>query len=303
MPSTVVEQVGGRLVDQRRMLELLVAANSGRRADSRRTWEAIVAAFVRHADWATGAITVPHETIGAEAGEACGRAPFSHDTVGRVVAAAIAAGVLVCPAGMGGMSRVAFGGARNQCPTYFVVDPADLRTPPSHVSETVPLSGTRSLYKGPKFSELSKFDASVVPATADERRTAATWLRARLFVGVVPNWKMAAMMARQFAAGLSPAEILRRACLEPDGSTLRDLPVADAARTAALGRSRHATVADMLLGIIGKRLSAWRDVPPRRQRPPTRRSAALPTGARTAPTSADALEALARLGLRAGALR
>lgn len=305
MAAHVVAAVGGRIVDQRRMRALLLAANPRKRADSRRTWAALVAVFVNHADWSTGAITAAHATLGAEAGARCGRRPFSHDTVALFVKDAVAAGVLVCPDGLGGRSRRAMRGTHNQCPTYFVIDPAgvDLRTPPSHVSGTVQLGDAHPFYKGPirpKFPELSTRDA---PATGAERRAAAEWLRARLLVGAVPAWQLTAMLAEHFKAGLSPAEVFRRVCHAPDGTVRSALPYGAAGLAAELTRSPHPTAARMLLGIIGHRLGEWRGIAPP-ARPAARRptSPVPPIGPRTRPPGV-ALAYLAAAGLRAGTLR
>lgn len=310
MPELVVDSLRGRVVAQPRMFELLLPHNPRKYAKSRRDWEAIVAEVVYRADHRTGAITTTHAVLGAAAAARVGRSrPFAHDTVARVIACLIAAGVLVCPDGLGGKSRVAFGGGRNQAPTYFVIDPAlacadiELRTPQSHDSETVLLRGGTALYKGPIRPKFAGFDPNAVPATPTERRWAAEWLRAQLHVGAVPNWRMAAMMAKQFTDGLSPWQVFRRVTREPDGSHRRPLPIGDVDRAAALARSPHSTVADALLGMIGKRLSTWRGIQPapRAARPVP--SAALPMGPRTAPRCPDVLAAFERLGLRAGALR
>lgn len=269
VPDAVTASVAGLVRAQPRMLELLLPHNPGRHGGSRRTFAAVVACLVACADWSTGAITVTHEAIGAAAGARCGRAAFSHDTVGRVVAVLTAAGVLVCPDGMGGKSCRAFGGrGRNQCPTYFVVDPdatsadTDLRTPPSHVSETVEVGGTTALYKGPIFPKFAGFDSGVVPRGRVQCATAAQWLRSELHVGAVPNWLMAAMMARHFRAGLSPRQVFQRVCTDPDGVVHPSLPTGDRQRAGALARSPHRDLAGMLLGIIGSRLRRWSGVIP-----------------------------------------
>lgn len=261
VPTTTVAATPGRVVDQRQALALLLAANPHRRADSRRTWDAIVTAMVHLIDWRTGAITGTHAATGAKAGAECERASYSHDTVGRVVAAAIAAGVLVCPAGLGGRSRRATGTGRNQCPTYFVIDPglaeAELRTPPSHVSETDQLGETHSFREDPIFPKFANFDPTVVPATVAERRQAAEWLRSELHLGIIANRSVVAMMAEHFRAGRSPARIRHAICRRPGDAHRPPLPTGGAALAAALAESRHATPARMLLGIIGYRLRQW----------------------------------------------
>lgn len=306
----MLDTICGRVVDQRRMLVLLRAANRGKRVDGRRTWDAIVVAMVRRADWQTGAITASHATIGADAAAAIGRAkPYSHDTVGRVVEDAEAAGVLVCPEGLGGKSRRATGTGYNQAPTYFILDPdapsdadapsgAELRTPHSHASESVTGGATTSLDKGrPKFAD---FDPLVVPLTPSHRQLAADWVRARLLIGVVPRARLAGMLRQHFDSGVSPWQVARRACQAPDGTIDPPLPIGDAAASALL-KSPHRAAADMLLAIVGWRLARYRDVPPPQRMAPATPSVALPPR-RTEP-GVGALADFAASGLRVGKLR
>ncbi len=111
------------VLDQRAALALLAGACAARRSDGRRTHEAVAFALACTMDHATGAITATHEQLGERAARRVGRdEPYSHDTVARIVAVLLDAGVLVLPPGLEGKSAVALRSRVNQAPTYFVVD-------------------------------------------------------------------------------------------------------------------------------------------------------------------------------------
>ncbi len=303
------------VIDQRVAMGLLGAACTARRADGRRTHDAVVFALACTMDHVTGAITATHDQLGQRAAQRIGRArPFSHDTVGRVVAVLLDAGVLVLPEGMEGKSAAALRTRVNQAPTYFVVDeltaPAggeldpDLDVDPDDeeavaaaaaiiaarleaklaareqaetradqgVDEVAYPSSSRrepgltvvdhySFTEGQDHKK-TRPDPAVVPATKIERRQAADWLRAELKIGVVPSWRLDAMLARYWRAGRSAREVKRMVCQRPDGTGHGPLPLG-VSRDEAVRCSPKtgATVVDVLLGCIGYRLLLWRDVP------------------------------------------
>lgn len=112
------------VLDQRAAMQLLTAACAARRSDGRRTHAAIAFALACAMDHVTGAITTTHDQLGETAARRVGRdRPYSHDTVARVVAVLVDAGVLVLPPGMEGKSAAALRARVNQAPTYFVVAP------------------------------------------------------------------------------------------------------------------------------------------------------------------------------------
>lgn len=111
------------VLDQRAALQLLTGACTARRSDGRRTHEAVAFALACTMDHASGAITATHDQLGERAARRVGRdQPYSHDTVARIVAVLLDAGVLVLPAGLEGKSATALRTRVNQAPTYFVVD-------------------------------------------------------------------------------------------------------------------------------------------------------------------------------------
>ncbi len=306
------------VLDQRTAIQLLTGACTARRSDGRRTHEAVAFALASSMDHGTGAITVAHDQLGERAARRAGRdRPYSHDTVARIVAVLLDAGVLVLPVGLEGKSATALRTRVNQAPTYFVVDelPAaaggddgpdpDLDVDPDDeeaVAAAAAIIGARlearleeklaererdadqsvdgvaypsrsrrepgvtvvdhySFYEGQDHKK-KRYNPRSIPATTAERRQAADWLRAELKIGVVPSWRVDAMLARHWRAGRSPATVKRMVCHRPDGTPHGELPLG-IGRADAVRRSpkADATVVDVLLGCVGYRLKLWHEAP------------------------------------------
>ncbi len=132
----------------------------------------------------------------------------------------------------------------------------------SRREQGVQVVGGNSFYEG-QDRRRSRFDPHLVPATAVERRQAGDWLRSALKIGVVPPWRIDAMLARYWRAGLTVAAVKRMACERPDGTGHGPLPLGGD-RDDAVRRSPKsgATVVDVLLGCLGYRLNLWRTAPP-----------------------------------------
>lgn len=308
------------VLDQRAAMQLLTAACAARRSDGRRTHAAVSFALACAMDHSTGAITATHDQLGETAARRLRRdRPYSHDTVARVVAVLVDAGVLVLPPGMEGKSAAALRSRVNQAPTYFVVAPVttdqvdterdaggdagwlddvdddddeavaaaaaliaarlDAKLAgkegaadqpervvayPSHSRRESGLTVVDhySFYEG-QDRKRSKIDPRTIPATTTERRQAADWLRAELKIGVVPTWRLDAMLARHWRAGLTIAAVKHMICHRPQGRNHGELPLG-AGRADAVRRSPKdgATVVDVLLGCVGYRLNLWRDTSP-----------------------------------------